>query len=496
MDQKEMLKKSRRLPIDFARPNPLDRLKEAPASPKVRIRVDHELRVSLAEIPPELVDDVIRRLTFKNPLYAAMVRAGRYDDRITEYLTAYFKDDARLYMARGFANTFMRMAQGFGLRGSYEDYTVKLEPVDFRFYGSLYAYQKECIESMGSKRFGIISGKIGSGKKAVILYRAAQLRLPVVVIVHSKAQLYQWKDAAEKFLKLARDDIGLIGDGHQEVGRPFIVAIDKSFHRHIDNISHQIGILVIDRCDTAQLNIFFKFTKRIPSPYMFGVASGTRRPDKLTPLMWAYLGPVLHKIDIKRVHQEASIIRPVLNIRDTEFDFAFKGDYGDMVKALALDDVRNEQVVSDILKETADRGGRALVLCERLIHLEVLKNKLGDNYREAAMVSGKVSAAVREGIEDRFNKGKIQVVCVTAKSAGFLKLKKITHLFVVSPLRHGENLSQAVGMVLRAQGDEPAKVFDYRDRPEVLQRSYLGRVKMYREMGVEIVEAQRAESVA
>jgi len=252
----------------------------------------------------------------------------------------------------------------------------------------------------------------------------------------------------------------------------------------MDEMAPRVGYLVVDQCDYAHLNIFFKIVRRVASPYMLGLAVTGRRKDKLNGLMAAYVGPVLHRIPMERVRREARMTRPEFVGRQTAFDYRYQDDWGAMVKALALDGDRNTLLVTDILMATADKKARAVVLCQLLVHMEVLVKQLEKRYRKAVTLSGKTPQGRMDGIREDFNKGKAQVLCVTGQSLPLLKPKRITHLFIASPLRSPEILSQAVGLLLRMDPNTRVQVFDYQDKPVNLAGSYRGRLRVYRDMGV------------
>jgi len=454
----------------------------------VKIRVERELRVALEDLPEGVIDEVARELTFKNPLWIRAKRAGTLTPEITRELTCYWEGDGHLFTTRGFASRLIRILQAHRRKGEYDDYTKRSGTVYFEFKGDLYPYQGEVVAVVNSRRFGTICGSIGSGKKVAALYLAAKRQVPVMVIVQTKSQAYQWQEAAGRFLGLSRTDIGLIGDGRQDQGRPFTIAISRALHKMIDDVAESVGFLIVDQCDRVGLNVFFKFVRYIPSAYMLGLAIRRKRDDGLTNLIHAYIGPHLAEIDIDRVYRESTAIRPVFHGQDTGFDYNFSEDYKKMVGALAVDPERNERIVTDVLAETAIKGGaRTVVLVERLVHLEALQKTFKANYRDCILISGKTKKDQLPVVFEMFNKGKTQIICVTAKSFNLLNVDRITHLFVASPLRHPENLCQAVGKLLWSKpGDDPPKIFDYRDRPTHLQGSYRGRVRVYRDMGVEV----------
>jgi superfamily II DNA or RNA helicase len=154
-----------------------------------------------------------------------------------------------------------------------------------------------------------------------------------------------------------------------------------------------------------------------------------------------------------------------------------------MISALSQDEERNILIVSDILAETADPRARAIVVCERRAHMERLKGMLEENYRVAETVSAITRPGDLEHTINRFDRGKLQVICVTVRSLHLAKVKRVSHLFMASPVSHGEFVAQAVGKILWTKG-EASRVFDYLDRPVALRGAFKKRLKIYGGMGV------------
>jgi|GEM_PF-135537 len=453
----------------------------------VHLRIGADLQVDVADLPEGVVELVIKRLTFRNPMWVRAQRAGTLTPDVTQNLTcAWQTDDGVFHTTRGFAPDFLDVLQAHRVLGQYEDHTIRGAEAAFRFRGALYAYQREAVEAIRARRFGTLIGGTGSGKKAIAMYLAAERRAPVMVLVQTKAAAYQWLEQAGQFLGLSGLSVGLIGDGRQDRGRLFTVAIQRSIHRMMDEVAPLVGFLIVDGCDTCNLNTFFKVVRHIPSAYMLGLASARRRQDRLTNMMHAYIGPRLHEIDMDRVYRESTLVRPVFLGRETEFDYDYREDWKAMVGALAIDPDRNRQIVVDVLAEVAaDRNARAVVMVERLIHLEALRKAFEAQHRDCALISGQTSEADMAVAFEAFDKGKIQIICVTSKSFGVIDVKRITALFVASPLRHPEILCQAVSRLMGAKrGEEAPKVYDYKDMPVVLQGSFRGRMRVYRDMGV------------
>ena len=148
-----------------------------------------------------------------------------------------------------------------------------------------------------------------------------------------------------------------------------------------------------------------------------------------------------------------------------------------MISPLSQDEERNILIVSDILAETADPRARAIVVCERRAHMERLKGMLEENYRVVETVSAITRPGDLEHTINRFDRGKLQVICVTVRSLHLAKVKRVSHLFMASPVSHGEFVAQAVGKILWTKG-EASRVFDYLDRPVALRGAFKKRLKI------------------
>ena len=248
----------------------------------IKIRVERELRVAIEDLPVGVMDEVAQELTFKNPLWIRARRAGTLTPEITRELTCYWEGNGYLFTTRGFASRLIRILQAHRRKGEYDDHTRRSGTVYFEFKGDLYPYESEVVQVVYGRRFGTICGSIGSGKKVIALYLAVERQVPVMVIVQTKSQAYQWQEMAGRFLGLSLADIGLIGDGRQDQGRPFTIAINRALHKIIDDVAKSVGFLIVDQCDRVGLNVFFKFVRYIPSAYMLGLAIHRKRRDGLT----------------------------------------------------------------------------------------------------------------------------------------------------------------------------------------------------------------------
>ena len=158
------------------------------------------------------------------------------------------------------------------------------------------------------------------------------------------------------------------------------------------------------------------------------------------------------------VQEKVENIQPASTLQDIRyrqkyglrwgFSHGYQDDWSDMIRALCQDQERNGLIVADILQETADPGAKAVVISERIGHLEDLRERIEAAYSEAEIITGEIREAKREEIFRRFDRGKLAIILVTLKSIHTLEVKRANRLFVTSPLKYGDHLTQIVGKLL------------------------------------------------
>ena len=296
--------------------------------------------------------------------------------------------------------------------------------------------------------------------------------------------MYAWRNTAGRFLGLEDHSIGLIGDGFKRVGEKLTVAIDRSLYRMVDEIKKSVGFIIVDRCHTANLKIFFKAISSFDCPFMLGLSTSVERTDGLTKLMMAYLGPLVAEIRPVETLDGLEGSRPQALIRRTAFVFDYRENYSDLISALCADQRRNQLIAADILQETATRGGLSLVISERIEHLKILQRLLAASFVKSEMLTSLTPASERREVLDRIERKKLLVVLMTAKGIPDCNIHSIDALFVASPLRSGDHLMLMLGkLVLDKRRKSPGIIYDYLDEPGVLKASLNGRLKAYRSIG-------------
>jgi superfamily II DNA or RNA helicase len=124
------------------------------------------------------------------------------------------------------------------------------------------------------------------------------------------------------------------------------------------------------------------------------------------------------------------------------------------------------------------------VVSERIAHLRGLKEMIQAAFVESDIIIGETPEKRREEIVNRFNHNRFPVLLVTSKIVPNLDVKGFDFLFVTCPFKYTDHITQMVGKLLdNSKTDRRGVIFEYHDRPHILQTSLDRRLKVYRMMG-------------
>ncbi len=451
--------------------------------PKIQIEIDNKISLPMSQLSPELIRIFKERLIFENLGYFKRAQFGKTKRGEEPWIFCIWQteDGESLILPRGYAHDLIQLLHGHRMGVELIDSTQTPREVDFNFIGGLYGYQTEALEAVRPYRFGILKGAPGVGKKVTSLKMICERQVPTLVVVKTRAQLYQWISLIKNFMALDEGEIGRVGDGHMDLDKDLTIAIDRSLYRCFADLMPRIGFLIVDQSHLINLKIFFKIVLPLNCAYMLGLSSVSKRSDGLENLMRAFIGPVRHEIGPQ--FQEVGASMPMVNIRKTDFVFEYLENFGELIGALVQDDNRNQLILTDILQETADPMAKAIVVSERVSHLQHLGELLDENYKKSKLMTSRISEKKRNEIEQEFNQGRLQIVLITLKGLQSIKAQGANRFFVVTPLNINEHLAQIIANVLKGDQDKQPKIFDYLDSQiNVLKASFARRLKFYKLM--------------
>jgi superfamily II DNA or RNA helicase len=456
----------------------------------VLVHMDNAIRIFEADLSEQAVQAIETDLTLPNPKWEQVETYNRSRRRNfqPEFIRFFKRKSGVLIMPRGYIHTLrFRLKE---VAYTIVDKTRLLPPVSFSFKTILHPYQVSAVNDVMGRRFGVLEAPPGAGKTVMALAVIAQRRQRALVIVHTKELMYQWHKRSCEFLDIPSDSIGLMGDGNNRMGDKLTIAIINSLYKVIDDVKPLIGHLVVDECHHTPSRTFTEAVSVFDSAYMLGLSATPYRRDKLTKIIYFYLGDRAHQINSHELQALDRIMRAKLIIRHTNCAYYFDADeYQYMVSALVNDEKRNKLIVDDVVSRAgAPESGIALVISDRVSHCKELFNAISSRGVKACLLTGSVQAKERARIVDDLNCDQAKVLVATAQLIGEgFDLKQLSSIFLATPVKFTGRVKQYIGRILRVtEGKEDALIFDYLDTNGMLKNSFQSRMSAYYDLGVKL----------
>jgi superfamily II DNA or RNA helicase len=423
---------------------------------------------------PEIVDQLKKELTMKNPAYIEAKKYERWTGNIDKTLCFFEElEDGSLSFPRG----FLRRAIAITGRGFvFQDDRRILPPVNFQFTGELRPYQNEAYRAIIRKDFGVLEALMGSGKTVVALAVIAARMQPTLILVHNKELLYQWRDRIAKFLGVSA---GLVGDGLVDI-QPVTIAIINSAKKRLPELPKYFGQVIVDECHRTPATMFSEVVQAFDCKYILGLSATPYRRDGLTNLIHWFVGDLIHKIDPVELQDTGAVLIPEIRTLETGFN------YQKLLSLIVADKDRNDVIVQDVIFEACNYSGIALVVSDRVEHCELLAKLLATVYPglKAKVLTGQLKPRERMSLVEDIRAGKVKVVIATVQLIGEgFDCPGLSSLFLATPIKFSGRLIQVIGRILRPADGKKPRVYDFCDPVGPLYASAKAREKVYKEMG-------------
>jgi superfamily II DNA or RNA helicase len=436
---------------------------------------------------PELFQsELTEKLTLVNPKWLENERMGRWNRGTPRVLKFYRKlGKGGIRLPRGYARQLLTRLKKQSIPWELVDKRRTLPSVEYEFAGRLKPFQERASGEMLAKEFGTLCAPTGAGKTVIALHMVAKRRQPSLVIVHTKELAHQWMRRIETFLNIPEKEIGLWGAGRKHLGDRVTVALVQSLYRSADQVAGHFGFIVVDECHRAPSRTFTEALTVFDARYMLGLSATPWRRDKLSKLIFWYLGDIHHEVEKTALVKRGDVLPVDVIVRETEFRPFHDPvkEYSKMLTELTSDDKRNRLIAGDVAREASETPGICLVLTDRKKHAETLHLLLRYKHKvPSAMLTGELSTHQRKEVLDQLNAGMVKILVATGQLVGEgFDCSELSTLFLATPVRFSGRVLQYLGRVLRpAPGKNRARVYDYIDvHVDVLTAAAKARQRVY-----------------
>lgn len=352
---------------------------------------------------------------------------------------------------------------------------IRLEKLDVDdYYG---------FEIDGNHRF-VLGDFTVTHNTVMALKIISNLKKKTLIIVHKEFLMNQWIERIAEFLPGAT--VGKIqGQTFDIEGKDIVIGMvqtlyDKEFH---PDAFAQFGLTIIDEVHRIGSEQFSRTLFKTITPYMLGISATVERKDKLTKVLYMFIGDMIYSED--RKNDDLVTVRAINYVaNDAEFnevDRDFRGNpkYSSMIVKLCSYGPRSDfiiKVVGDLLNEDCDK--QIMILCHNRSLLTYLFE--GISHRGLASVGYYVGGMKQVKLQETEQK---QIVLATyAMAAEALDIKTLSTLIMVTPKT---DITQSIGRILRVKHANPI-VVDIVDKHDIFQNQWAQRRRFYKKCNYRI----------
>lgn len=278
-----------------------------------------------------------------------------------------------------------------------------------------------------------------------------------LILVQNHELMNQWFREISKFLKINEEVpdeytptgrirksisiVGLLGGQKNTLHRIVDIAMMQSLikNNEVNEAVKDYGMVIADECHHIGAFSFEQILDEVNAKYVYGLSATPYREDGHHPIIFMQCGPVRYQLTTKDRLDELELEFWVLP-RFTRFDQPVsiqKNNISDIYKALIKDEMRNNLIVEDIIKNIK-QGRSPIVLTKFVDHADILAEKLKQKTPNVFLLKGGMPSKEKQSIvEEMHNIPDCQSMVIVAIGKyigeGF-DLPRLNTLFLTMPI--------------------------------------------------------------
>jgi len=401
--------------------------------------------------------------------------------------------DGYLALPRGCLEDAQALLKEYDIKFNIEDKRIIGNETNVDFDGTLNEEQEKALEGVLDVDFGVFVAPPGTGKTVLAIAAIAKRKTNVLILVHRKPIMDQWRLQLSAFLGIDKKAIGQIGGGKNKPTGNIDVGMVQSLDLAegvYDGIANY-GFIIVDECHHVGAVSFEKVLTQAKAKYVLGLTATPYRADGHQPIIHMQCGPICHRIKQKDMIAHISISMVIPRTTTFLYPWTEGSKIVDLSSRMIESHERNHLIVDDVIS-ALDAGRFPLILTERREHLEILTELLKDKLEFLAILHGGVKQKQRREIFQQIkdcpdNCRKAILATGSYIGEGFDE-PRLNTLFLTMPSSFKGKIVQYAGRLHRYHKDkQDVQIYDYVDAGvSVLERMFQRRLKTYKMLGYEV----------
>lgn len=468
----------------------------------IRVTCSNLLFVEKSSLSASLINRIIRIAAFHNPEFyqAQAMRFSTYGKPRLIHCAEDFPQHVAL--PRGCLQDLQTLCEAHGIKISITDQRCAGTEVGFRFHGELRKDQKKASNAIRQHDDGIICAATAFGKTVVAAQLIAARKRNVLIIVHRRQLLDQWRERLMAFLDLTPDLIGQIGGGRNKPTGKIDIAVMQSLNRkgEVKDIVAEYGHVIVDECHHVSAFSFEQILRRVKARYVLGLTATPERKDGHHPILFMQCGPIRFRMSPKAQARLRSLRYKVIPVPTgvrfdpTETDATIH----DLYKRI-LNNKQRDQLIVEGVQAAVASGRSPLVLTERTKHVAALASMIQRFVEHTIVLKGGMGVKQRRSVVEKLEaieESEPRVIVATGKYVGEgFDDARLDTLFLAMPISWKGTLQQYAGRLHRIHGaKDEVRIYDFIDDDSpVFSSMFRKRLKGYEAMGYEIYDPDQSD---
>ena len=253
------------------------------------------------------------------------------------------------------------------------------------------------------------------------------------------------------------------------------------------------GMVIVDECHHVSSVTFENVLKSVKAQFVYGLTATPVRKDGHQPIVFMQCGPIRYSADAKsqmiRQNFDRYLIPRFTSYHPITDD---KQTITALYENLAEDEFRNRLIIDDVVK-AVNQGRTPIILTNRKLHVELLKEKLTLQVNNVITLTGSDTTREKREVLQRLQdipKEEPLIIVATGKYVGEgFDYPRLDTLFLALPISWKGLVAQYAGRLHReSEGKKDVRIYDYIDiHVPVCDSMYRKRLKGYASIGYKTI---------
>lgn len=430
----------------------------------LEILIKEQVYLKRAQLNPKLIIFLRDNLNFINSNFFVIKQLGKSSYNIEKYFKLIEETSQDIIIPRGFISELIQFCKTENIPFKIVDKRSKKKEISISSRIELRHQQKEVLNRLVKKDFGVVVAPPNSGKTIIGLELIVRKRQPTLILVHRRQLFDQWTDRIQSFLRIPKGEIGQIGNQKNKIGKDITIAMIQSLTRKesLEYLSNEFGMIIVDECHHIPAKSFREVISQLNSYYLYGLTATPKRKNNDEKLIYMYIGNILYEMT-QEEQLAAQNMKAEINIKETNLfaPFDYRIDKYEMISQILIHDTHRNSLIIDDIDNNIARFKSILILTERKNHVDILNLYLKDMY-ETIAITGEDSERSRKSKLEQVKQGHFKILISTGQFFGEgVDIDSLECLFIVYPFAFEGKLIQYIGRIQRS--GKPPVIFDYRD---------------------------------